>query len=45
MEEEQTMSELAEAGRMVLMENRNNPEALYMMGLLEEKGIGGVANK
>lgn len=39
------MSELADTGRMLLIHNRNNPEALYMMGLLEEKGIGTAPNK
>jgi TPR repeat protein len=45
LEEEGTMNELAETGRMLLVENRNNPEALFMMGLLEEKGIGMAPNK
>ena len=39
------MTELVDTVRTVLMENRKNPEALYMMGLLEEKGIGVPPNK
>jgi TPR repeat protein len=39
------MSDLIDAARMVLLENNNNAEALYLMGLFEEKGIGITANK
>ena len=39
------MTELVDTVRTVLMENRSNPEALYIMGLLQEKGIGVAANK
>ena len=39
------MTELADTARMLLIQNRSNPQALYMMGLLEEKGIGVAPNK
>ena len=39
------MTELVDTVREVLADNRKNPEALYMMGLLQEKGIGVAANK
>lgn len=39
------MSELVNAARLVLLENKDNAEALYIMGLLEEKGIGTNQNK
>lgn len=45
LEEEETMTELAETARTVLLSNSRNPEALYLMGLLEERGIGLPANK
>jgi len=39
------MIELANAARLVLLENKDHAEALFVMGLLEEKGIGTNQNK
>jgi TPR repeat protein len=39
------MKELAEAARQVLLEDGSNSEALYLMGVFEERGIGVTANK
>lgn len=39
------MTELVDYARMVLLEDRSNAEALYIMGVFEEKGIGKQPNK
>ena len=39
------MTELVDHARMVLLEDRNNSEALFLIGIFEEKGIGKQPNK
>jgi TPR repeat protein len=45
LEDVATMQDLIESARQVLLENSNNAEALYIMGVFEERGIGVSPNK
>lgn len=45
LDDDKTMLKLVEITRQILLLEKHNPEALYFMGIFEEKGIGMAANK